>query len=149
MKKLKGLLGSGIAAVYFIFPMCFILILLAIMPFVFFITVSITIKSGFSITNMASTNVVFCGFFIGLSLLIPVLRKMYHVLPWLYSFIKIFFIDLVIINIGIMIMNAGYQIGNTTRHIIFTILMIVQILVCRIGMCIYFKLNPAKYIEER
>jgi hypothetical protein len=149
MGKLKSLLGSTAAFIYFIFPMCFVILFLIIYPLGFMSDVSSIRGSGFAGPNNAASFIGVCGLFIGLSMLIPPFRKMYGVLPWLYSFIKIFFIDFVIVNIGIAILNYGYEVNNSTRHTIFYIMMIVQIIICRIIMCIYFKKKPVKYMEER
>lgn len=149
MSKLKSLLGSTAAAIYFIFPMSFILLLLIIMPLGFLTDVSAVRNSGFAGQNAATALIGVSGFCIGLSTLIPALRKMYRVLPWLYTFVKIFFINLVILNIGTMILNYGYEVNSEARHTTFFILMIVQIVICRAIMCIYFKLKPVKPIEER
>lgn len=149
MKKLKDLLGYIIATIYLIFPMCLVLLMLILMPLIFLMTVSIVRSSGFVGPNIATAFIGTCGFFIGLSLLIPPLRKMYKVLPWLYSFIKIFYVNLIIMSIGLAILNIGYQVQNDARHTMFFTLMIVQVLACRIAMCIYFKLKPAKHIEKR
>lgn len=149
MKKLKGLVGSIAAAIYFVFPMSVVLLLLIFMPFVFLTDVSSVTNSGFAGPNNATALIGVCGLFIGLSLLIPPLRKMYRALPWLYSFTKIFYVNLIIINIGLTILNIGYQVKNNARHTTFFILMIVQIVICRIAMCIYFKLKPVRQMEER
>lgn len=149
MKKLKSLVGNIVATVYFIFPMCLVLLLLIIMPLFFLMDVSTVRSSGFAGPNIATALIGTSGLFIGLSLLISPLRKMYRVLPWLYSFIKIFYVNLIIISIGLAILNIGYQVQNDARHTMFFILMLVQVLACRIVMCIYFKLKPAKHIEKR
>ncbi len=149
MKKLKGLLGSTGAAIYFVFPMCFIFLVLIFMPIGFLSDVNSVRSSGFAGPNMTASFMGTCGLFIGLSLLIPPLRKMYRVLPWLYSFVKIFYVNLIILTIGLAILNRGYQVKNNTHHITFFILMIVQIVICRIAMCIYFKLKPVRHIEGR
>lgn len=149
MKKLKSLLGSTVAAIYFIFPMSLVLLVLIIMPIGFLLDVSALRNSGFAGPNIAASSIGVCGLSIGLSILIPPLRKMYQVLPWLYSFVKIFYVNLLILNIGFTILNIGYQAQSDARHTAFFILMIVQIVVCRIAMCIYFKLKPVSHIEER
>ncbi|MBD5637700.1 hypothetical protein HYI18_03615 [Clostridium botulinum] len=149
MKKSKGSLGNILATIYFIFPMSFILIVLIFMPIGFFTNVSAIMESGFATPSTAISFIAACGFVIGISLLIPPFKKMYRALPWLYPFTKIFYINLIIINIGLEILNRGYQVINNARHITSFILMIIQIIACRIAMCIYFKLKPAKFIEER
>lgn len=149
MNKLKSLLGSMAAAVYFIFPMALVILMLLFTPLMFPTDVSAITASGFAGPNTAISITGVCGLSIGLSLIIPSLRQMYRALPWLYPFIKIFFIDLLILNTGITILNYGYQIHSEARHTLFYILMIIQIVVCRIAMCIYFKRRSAGNIEER
>lgn len=149
MKKLKSLLGGAAASVYFVFPMSFALLMLLIMPFGFFSDVRAIKNSGFAGPNMAASYIGICGLIIGPSLLIPPLRKMYRALPWLYPFIKIFYIDLIILNIGIAILNYGYQVDNAAHHTLFFSLMIIQVAACRFTMCIYFKSRPVKHVEGR
>lgn len=144
MTKLKRLLGSTVAAIYFIFPMSLVLLLLLFMPVGFLSDVSSIRNSGFAGPDTTLSFIGLSGLVIGLSLLIPPLRKMYHALPWLYSFVKIFFINLVILSIGLSILNYGYQVVNESRHLTFFIIMIVQVVICRLGMSIYFKLRPIK-----
>lgn len=144
---MKGFLGNVVAFCYFIFVMSFILLLLIFMPFGFLMEIKSELVSGFAGPNTGASLIAACGFFIGLSLLIPTLRKMYRGLPWLYPLVKILFINLIILCIGLMIMNNGYQVKNGVRHAIYFILMILQIVICRIAMCIYFKFRPARYFE--
>lgn len=149
LKSLIKFLGNIAAVVYFVFPMSLILLVLFFMPVGFLNSVSVVRDSGFAGQNSCAEFIGISGLFIGLSLLIPPFRKMYRVLPWLYSFTKIFYANLLIIGIGESILNFGYEVQNNARHSTFFILMIVQLFICRIGMCIYFKLKPVKYVEER
>jgi hypothetical protein len=148
MGRLKDLLGSTAAAIYFIFPMSLILLILLITPLMFLSDVGAVRNSGFAGPNSASAMIGASGLVIGLSLLIPPLRKMYRVLPWLYSFTKIFYIDLIILNIGSTILNYGYEVNNTARHTTFYVLMIIQIIACRLAMCLYYKKRPVRDFEE-
>lgn len=149
MGKMGRFIGSILAVLYFIFLMSIVLLLLIFMPIGFLLDVNTIRGSGFSGPNSAAALVGVSGLIIGISLLIPPLRKMYRALPWLYSFTKIFFINLVILNVGLTILNIGYEINNSSRHTWFFILMIVQIVICRIAMCIYFRLRPVRHIEVR
>lgn len=149
MNKLKNLLGNIAAAVYFIFPMSLIILLLLFTPLMFQSDVSSITGSGFAGPNTAASLIGMCALSIGLSLIITPLRKMYIAFPWFYPFVKIFFIDMIILNVGIAILNYGYQVTSEARHTLFYILMIIQIAVCRIAMCIYFRIRPANRIEER
>lgn len=144
-----NLMGNIAAVVYFIFPMSFVILLLLFMPFSFLMDVSAIRTSGFAGPNTATSLIGICGLIIGLSFLIPPLRKIYRALPWLYHFIKIFYVDLIILNIGLAILNHGYQVISEARHTFFFVLMIVQIALCRLAMCYYFKIRPVKRIEER
>ena len=136
MNKLKSFLGNTMAFLYFIFVMLWILLLLAFVPFGLFMDIQIIRESGFSTTNIGMTFIAILGLFIGISLIVPVFRKMYYKLPWLLSYVKIFYCNLVIMSIATSILNYGYEVQDSKRHMIFFILMIAQIVICRIGMCI-------------
>lgn len=144
-----NLMGNTAAAVYFIFPMSFVILLLLFTPFGFLTDVSTIRASGFAGPNTPASSIGICGLVIGLSLLIPPLRKIYRALPWFYHFVKIFYADLIILNIGLAILNYGYQVVSEARHTFFFVLMIVQIALCRLAMCYYFKIRPVKRIEAR
>ncbi len=146
-KSIMSLIGSLFAALYFISAMLLAIFIIVFTILSFPSNVSTVRESGFAGPNTDIGIVGACGLIIGLSMLIPPLRKMYYALPWLNSFIKIFFINYVILNIGMLILNYGYQVNNEARHKNFFILMLIQIVVCRIGMCIYFKLRPVKHLE--
>lgn len=142
MGNLKRILGNTLVAAYFIFPFSIILLVLLLMPLLFLMDVNAIMASGFAGPNLAASFIGVSGLFIGLSLLIPPLRKIYRVFPWLFPFVKIFFINFVILNIGLAILNFGYEISNEARHTTFFVLMIVQLVICRLGMSIYFRLRP-------
>lgn len=147
MNRLKSFLGSKSAFFYFIFVMCWVILLLAIAPLMLYSDINVIRESGFSVPNIGIELIGVLGLFIGLSLLIPSFRRMYYNLPWLFPFVKILFIDVIIMSFAIMILNYGYEVQNNTRHTIFFILMIVQIILCRAAMCIYFNKKPVRYIE--
>lgn len=144
-----SLLGNAVAVIYFICPMLAVMLILFFSPVGFLMEISTIRNSGFSGPNNTAALVGICGFSIGLSLLIPPLRKMYKALPWLYSFVKIFFLNMVILCIGVSILNYGYQVVNEARHTTSFVLMIVQIIVCRGAMSYYFRRKPIKYIEGK
>lgn len=146
MKKLKAFLGSTSAALYFILVMSWIILSLAFVPLGLFMDIQTVRESGFSTTNIGITFIGIFGLFIGLSLLVPPFRKMYYKLPWLFPYVKILYIDVIIMSIATSILNYGYEVQSTARHTLFFTLMIVQIFVCRIAMCIYFSKQPVKYI---
>ncbi|BCN29870.1 hypothetical protein [Anaeromicropila herbilytica] len=85
-------------------------------------------------------------FIFGITFAIPILRKMYRAFPWLYPITLTILLDYVIIALGYMILSYGYQIINVSRNKMFFIIMIVQLVVCRVSMCIYFKFKPIRHI---
>lgn len=143
------ILGNIVAVLYFIFPMSLMIMILLLQPIMLPSEISTITNSGFSGGTKPREGIMFFAFIIGLSTVIPPLRKMYRTLPWLYPFIKIFFINFIIANIGISILQYGYEVNNEARHIIFFILMITQLVICRIAMCVYFKYRPVKAYVER
>lgn len=97
------------------------------------------ISSGFSGPDIAMNFIRVMALFIGISMLVPPLREMYSIFPWIFYFVKVIFADLVIFCIALTILNYGFEIQSQSRHILFIIIMIVQIIVCRIIMCLYLK----------
>lgn len=149
MNKLKSALGSAAAIIYFICFMSITILLLILYPLMFTSEVNSIRNSGFAGPDDSIIFIGICGLFIGLSMIIPPLRKMYYALPWLYPFVKIFYVNLIILCAGVSILNYGYQTVNEARHALFYTLMIIQIIVSRIAMCIYFKIKPARFLEEK
>jgi len=139
---MKKILGSAFAYIYLIFPMGLVLLILLMSPLMFFSDIDAIRSSGFAGPNMGLSMIGICGLFIGISLLIPVLRRIYAVFPWLYAFVKIFFASLVILNLGITILNFGYQTVNPSRHTLFFVLMIVFVIIGRLCMSFYFHRYP-------
>lgn len=146
VNRLKGYLGSTTAFIYFVLVMWWIILLLVLSPLMLFTDIQTIRESGFATSNVGMDLIGILGLFIGLSLLIPSIRKIYYKLPWLFPLVKILFIDVAIMGTAVSILNYGYEIGNATRHNIFYALMIGQIVVCRIAMCIYFHKKPIKHI---
>jgi hypothetical protein len=143
---MRKILGSTLAFVYLLFPMGLVLLILIFTPLMFFSDVSAIRTSGFAGPDTALSTIGLSGFVIGISLLIPPLRRIYGVFPWLYPFVKIFFVGMIILNIAISILNVGYQTGSDTRHTLFFILMVVFVVLGRLGMSFYFYRNPV--LEE-
>lgn len=146
MSKLKSFLGNIAALVYFLTVMWWVLLLLMFVPLGLFSEIDTVLSSGFATTNIGATFIGIFGLFIGLSLLIPAFRKMYYKLPWMFPFVKILYPNVVIMSIATMLLNYGYEVQSPARHTLFFVLMIVQIILCRALMCIYFSRNKVQYI---
>lgn len=148
MTRLKILLGGIFAAIYFIIPMGIVILLLVITPLMFPSEVNTVRTSGFAGPDYSIGFISMGGIIIGISLLVPVLRKVYDVFPWLFSFIKIFYVSFVILRLGITILNYGYEVNDPTRHMLFYILMIVFVLIGRLAMSYYFWKRPVNIGKE-
>lgn len=105
-------------------------------------------KSGFSTQTVGFIFLFLFGIVYGITMLVPAFRKCFYKLPWLYAYIIIITADILIISIGEQILNYGYSVQNDTRHTIFFWLMIMQIVVCRIAMCIYCHKKPMRIVRD-
>ncbi|MEK3934856.1 hypothetical protein MKY41_05995 [Sporosarcina sp. FSL W7-1349] len=146
---MKSKLAAVAAILYFLFPMSLVFFILIFTPLMFVWDVESIRASGFAGPQSSIALIGISGLFIGISMLVPALRRMYRALPWLYPFISIFFINLIIANVALMILNTGYEISNETRHLLFTIFMIVFIIGARLAMSIYFRKKPVSSVEMR
>ena len=146
MGKLKNVLGNTAAVIYFLAVMWWILLMLILVPIGLFFDINTIRESGFSTLNIGTTFIGIFGLFIGLSLLIPAFRKMYYKLPWMFPFVKILYPNVIIMSIATMLLNYGYEVQNPSRHSLFFIIMICQLIVSRALMCIYFSRKKVQYI---
>lgn len=134
------------AVIFFVTVMWWVLLMLAFVPIGLIMDMNTVIKSGFSTSNIGFAFIGSLGLMIGLSLLIPPFRRMYYALPWLFPFVKIFYLNVVILSIATIILNKGFEVQNEYRHIMFIALMIIQIILCRFAMCIYLHKKPVRHI---
>lgn len=136
---MKNWLGAALALVYFIFPMSIALFIMIFTPLMFPSEVSTIRTSGFAGPGVSSALIGVCGLIIGLSLIIPPLRRMYRALPWLYAFVKIFFANLILFNVAIAILNYGYEVSDEARHTLYFGVMIGWLIAGRLAMSLYFR----------
>ena len=146
MSKPKGFFGSVAALIYFLTVMWWVLLLLPFVVLMLFTDIGVIRSSGFSTVNTGISFVAIFGLLLGLSLLIPAFRKMYYKLPWLFPYVKIMYLNLIIMSIAVALLNYGYEVQNPARHTLFFILMIIQIIICRLLMSLYFSRNRVPYI---
>ena len=144
MKKFFCCISNIISGLFIIW----ILILLFLLLLVIISDINTIIVSGFSMPNMGGVCIGIMALLIGLSMLIPPLREKYYSYPWLYAYVKIFFFDLIILCIAQTIINYGYEVQSQSRHILFIILMVVQIILCRIIMCLYLNKRKCKNVGD-
>ena len=136
-----------IAFIYFVVLMIPTILVLAMTPFIALMDIQTIRSIGFSTTYEIDWSIVgVLGLFLGISQLVPAFRKMYYVLPWLFPFVKIMFINAIIFTAAVQILSYGYEVQNGARHTWFYILMIVQLIVCRLAMSYYFYKRPVTMV---
>lgn len=100
------------------------------------------LSSGFP-TSTIGMILLFCvAFIFGITGLVPVFRRCYFKLPWLYPLCMILTMHLTILAIAELILEKGFEVISTPRHITAIVIMIIQVIVCRVIMCIYLHKKP-------
>lgn len=100
------------------------------------------LKSGFWTIHGGLGLCAIIGMVFAFTGLIPTLRKCYYKLPWLYPLSMMMTMDILILAIAEEILAIGFSVISSPRHLITTIIMIIQITVCRMLMCVYLKKHP-------
>ena len=148
MKKLTNVFSNIIAVLWFLGTMLPVILCLCFIPLGLFMDIGTIRTSGFSTSNIGFSMFGAFGLLISITMLVPCFRKCFKKLPWLYPYVIVSMLNILILTIGIAILNYGYEIQSETRHTLFFILMIIQMIVCRLAMCIYLKLRPLKCPKE-
>lgn len=140
---MKNAISNILAVVWFFGVLLWTVLFEAIvLLMIFFSDILGMLKSGFSTSTV---GLVFCfvaGLVLAITGWVPAFRRCYYKLPWLYPFSMIITMDLLIVSIAEEILAKGFSVISTPRHVVTIILMIVQIVVCRLAMCWYLKKNP-------
>ncbi|QNU65893.1 hypothetical protein EHE19_013465 [Ruminiclostridium herbifermentans] len=119
-----------------------ILFMLIAIPMIFFINIMGMINTGFATSTIGLAFVFLSGFILAITGWVPAFRKCYIKLPWLYPLSSMLMIHLIILSIAEEILAKGYAVISAPRHTVTLIIMIVQIIACRIAMCFYFYKKP-------
>lgn len=130
--------------IYIIGPM---MLVVTLCPIMLLKSIAQVVQTGFSSNGDAKFYIVVTSFFIILSIWIPWTRVFYNRFPWLLGYVKMSFINLVILGIASYILDYGYMVKNSGRHILFFIIMIIQIVVCRLVFSLYFNKNKIGPME--
>lgn len=139
---MKKWLSNIAAFLWFIGVLVWILLLMPIIILMLPSDISTIIKSGFGTQTIGFIFLMMIGLVVGITMLVPAFRNCFRKLPWLYPYVTILTADIAIIAIAEELLNYGYSVQSETRHTMFLIIMIVQIVVCRLGMCIYCHKKP-------
>ena len=145
---LKNVLSNLVAILWFIGMVFPLILCLCFIPLGLFMDIDTIRTSGFSTTNIGFSMFGAFGLMFSITMMVPWFKKCFKKLPWLYSYVIMFMADILIITIGIAILNYGYEVQSESRHTLFYILMLAQMIICRLAMCVYLKLKPLKYTKE-
>ena len=136
------------AIVWFFGVLIWMLLMLPIILIILPSNITSIVESGFATRSIGFIYLLVFGLIFAITMLVPAFRKCFYKLPWLYPYITILTADVAILAIGIEILNYGYQVQSDSRHMLFLVLMIAQIVVCRIAICILFHKKPMKIARE-
>lgn len=100
------------------------------------------LRYGFAISPIGLTLYFLFSLIFALTGVVPVFRKCYYKLPWLYPYSMIMMAHLLILGIGEEILNVGFSVMGQPRHAITIIIFVIQLVVCRFAMCIHFRKHP-------
>ncbi len=136
---------SFFAILYILFVLFWVCLLLVISPFGFVSDIQQIIDSGFvNSRNIGSGKsiIAIISLFLIPSFFIATLRNIYKTFPWLLPFIIFFSLNTIITAIALEITNKGFEISDTSRHSLFIVIMLAQVICCRLAMSVYFHFNP-------
>lgn len=137
---MKRFLSNLLAILWFFGVIIWVLLFVALVDImIIFMDILGPIQSGFSTTTIGFIVLFVAGFAFALTGWIPPFRKCYYKLPWLYPTSMILTMHLFILSVAETIINKGYTVISTPRHVISIIIMIIQLVVCRVIMCWYLK----------
>lgn len=140
---MKRFLSNLLAILWFFGVIIWVLLFVALVDImIIFMDILGPIQSGFSTTTIGFIVLFVAGFAFALTGWIPPFRKCYYKLPWLYPTSMILTMHLFILSVAETIINKGYTVMSTPRHVISIIIMIIQLVVCRVIMCWYLKMHP-------
>ena len=144
---------SNIVAVLWFFGVVLGSILFMIVFFLFFLMtfsddISSVLSSGFATQTIGLFYIMMFSVIFGITMVVPAFRKCFYKLPWLYPLITILMADIAILVFAEEILNYGYSVQNDSRHSLFFAIMIIQMIVCRLAMCLYCFKKPLRIARE-
>ena len=110
---------------------------------VFFGDIMGMIKAGVSLSTVGFLFLFLSGIVFAVTGWIPVFRRCYYMLPWLYPLCMRILMHLFNLSLAECILCKGFAVMNPTRHTVTIIFMIIQLVGCRALMCIYLKKHPS------
>lgn len=135
---------SNIFAVIWFFGVLFwtILLMFIFNLMIFFGDIVVMLKTGFSTSTVGFAFLFLAGLIFAVTGWVPAFRRCYYKIPWLYPLSMIMTMHLFILSVAETILAKGFQVVSAPRHKTTIIIMIIQMIVCRVVMCIYLKKKP-------
>jgi lysylphosphatidylglycerol synthetase-like protein (DUF2156 family) len=109
---------------------------------IFFMDIVGMLKTGFTTSTIGFAFLFIAGLVFAITGWVPAFRRCYYKLPWLYPLSMMLTMHLGILSIAETILAKGFEVISTPRHVATIVIMIIQVIVCRVLMCIYLKKNP-------
>ena len=145
---MKNILSNVSAFVWFVAILIWGVLLLPICVIMMPTNIRTIWETGFATVTVGYAFLILFGLVFGFTMIVPVFRRCLKKLPWLYPYIVILMADALILTVAEEILNYGYQVKSDARHTIFSVIMVIQIIVCRVVMCLYFKKKPVKIARD-
>lgn len=137
MKSILSFISTILSFVSFLYIL-FCVLLISLMILMSISNISTVLESGFATAGDSLTILAIMCFLTAITFFFPPARNTYHYFPWLFPLVKILLVNLTIMSIAIGILNYGYQVKNDARHIMFIILMVLQLIISRALVSVYF-----------
>jgi len=149
MNKFVNVIANIAAVAYFFVFMILCIVLMIQQPIAAVVDIGNIKELGFSTTvSDRAMSMSMVGLFLGISLFVPALRRMYYKLPWLLPYTKIMYCTMIIFCIANIIYAKGYETVNDAVHSQYSTIILIVIIACRITMCFYFYKRPVNVMEE-
>ena len=140
---MKNTVSNIFAALWFFGILLWtILFGIIVLLMIFFADIIGMLKSGFATQTIGLVFCFLAGLIFAITGWVPAFRRCYYKLPWLYPFSMMLTMHLFILSIAEEILAKGFSVISTPRHIVTIVIMVIQVVVCRIGMCIYLRKYP-------
>ena len=139
---MKNLISNILAILWFFGVLIWtVLFLFIVNILIFLVNIVRMLKTGFPTSTVGFAFLFIACFVFAITGWVPAFRRCYYKLPWLYPLSMMLTMHLVILSIAETILAKGFEVISTPRHVVTIIIMIIQVIVCRVFMCIYLKKN--------